>query len=157
MILQVLLLIPIAVDIWPLLPQALIALPIFVPKNQYIKTVNIAAMINRVIREELIFLALTNRLNTSGLHPTLAEPLVSFRLIEYKPNCTKIPAKIAGILALVCKRAVVVPISSPNMKEAVNERRGLILAVINMTDTIPPLLNEPSTLKSEMCNILNVR
>ena len=75
-------------------------------------------------------------------------------MIEYRANCVKIPARIAGILSLVIRIPVISPASIPARIEQIRASHIGQPFTRRITQVAPPVHNEPSTVRSAMSSIL---
>ena len=148
-----------------LAPVALIEHPSSVPKNQYriaitMATNRITTIIGFLNDNSLTYLDDTIKLYLSTLigkfdleNEVVPKPIIC-RLIEYRANCVKIPARIAGILSLVIRIPVISPASMPTKIEQIRASHIGQPFTRRITHVAPPVHNEPSTVKSAISNIL---
>ena len=91
----------------------------------------------------------------STLIAWFAFPII-FRLIEYRPNCVRIPERIAGIPIKVCKSPVTQPATIPARSAANMATHTFCPFNIIIMQTAPPVHKEPSTVRSAKSSIRNV-
>ena len=81
---------------------------------------------------------------------------IILKLMEYNASCVSIPERIAGIPSFVCRSPVTAPAARP-ARTAISRHDHIgNPAILSITVTAPPVVNEPSTVKSAMSSILNV-
>ena len=97
-----------------------------------------------------------NRLYLSGLTGVLAFMLMMRRLIEQSANCVRMPARMAGMPSFVCSRPVTRPASRPATTAASSAAHAGQPAMMSMTVTAPPVVNDPSTVRSATSSRRNV-
>ena len=80
-----------------------------------------------------------------------------FRFTEYRDNCVRIPARMAGIPIKVWKIPVTRPAVIPAKVATKRDTHTLCPLIIIMTQTAPPVHMVPSTVRSAMSRTRNVR
>ena len=78
------------------------------------------------------------------------------RLIEYRANCVRMPARIAGMPNFVCRSPVQRPVKRPTSTAISSAAQAGSPCRSSMTVTAPPVANEPSTVRSETLRSRNV-
>ena len=145
-----------------LFPVALRALPISVPKNQYITaTIRMAAPIpmtwdawawlKPVADETMVTMDLDLRRGMLLLPPIIQ------RLMDHRDIWVRIPARMDGISKTVCRMPVTKPASIPARVAMARAATGFIpLFTIRVAQTQPPRAKLPSTVKSAISRSLKV-
>ena len=141
-----------------LLPVARQAEPISVPKNQYSAAMIATATMAPTMMEAMLV--------ESPVRSVTCEKMVSFlsngvldlpmmrRLMDHRPICVKMPARMAGISNTVCKKPVTAPATMPASIAARMASSGLTPATTSTAHTQPPRAKLPSTVRSAMSSNL---
>ena len=87
---------------------------------------------------------------------TFDDPMIR-RFTDHRPICVKMPASSPSMFPLVCSKPVIMPATKPVAKPAPMARKGFHPARIATAAVAPPVVKEPSTVRSAKLRMRNVR
>ena len=122
--------------------------PCSVPKYQKKTDTSATAMMTPVKIAEGMLREESSRWYLSTLTALFAAMPMMCRLMEYRENWVRMPARIAGMPSLVCSVPVTKPASRPASMATSSAAQAGQPARISMTVTAPPVVKEPSTVRS---------